>query len=185
MHRRTSLWRHSIVLCRSAFCHVASRVVHCVRRRVTRPAPGLDTPSSFHAQYCRLQACRDCGGLRYYSSSRHTIGSPDRRPPRAARSGAPSNAPSTSGAPASPGPSHLSSDPRVNTARALVQRNRFAEALEDPAATRRVRSILTRRTFGFCWVWPPAGGPKTRGYRRMKQREAPLETRPLQPSGLS
>ena len=35
-----------------------------------------------------------------------------------------------SGAPASPGRSHLSSDPRVRTARILVARNRFPEALE-------------------------------------------------------
>ena len=56
--------------------------------------------------------------------------------------------------------SHLSSDPRVNTARALVQRNRFAEALEilRPLA----RTIRTRRTCGFSWAWPPAGGPRSR-----------------------
>ena len=39
--------------------------------------------------------------------------------------GAPSDAPVT----AVPGRSHLSSDPRINTARALVERERFAEAL--------------------------------------------------------
>ena len=49
-----------------------------------------------------------------------------------AASNAPSPVPSNVQAPASPtfGPSHLSSDPRVQTARALVQGNRFGEALE-------------------------------------------------------
>ena len=54
---------------------------------------------------------------------------PEAPPP--AGSNAPSPAPSDVRTPASPTfkPSHLSSDPRVNTARALVKDNRFAEAL--------------------------------------------------------
>lgn len=71
------------------------------------------------------EACRDCVGLRYF-------------PPMKKHEKAKTNGPSqgTSGGPArleSEGPSgraHLSSDPRVATARALIHRNRFAEALE-------------------------------------------------------
>ena len=62
------------------------------------------------------EACRDCG-IQYFSPS---VAQPD----VPAASGAPSNGP------ASPGRSHLSSDRRVNLARALVERNRFAEALQ-------------------------------------------------------
>jgi|GEM_PF-562395 len=51
-------------------------------------------------------------------------------PEAPAASGAPSNGPADVRAPAFPGRSHLSSDPQVNTARALVERKRFAEALE-------------------------------------------------------
>ena len=74
------------------------------------------------------EACRDCG-VQYYRPS-STPSKATREVPVPTESGAPSNAPSTSGAPASPGPSHLSADRRVNLARALVERNRFAEALE-------------------------------------------------------
>ena len=92
------------------------------------PGTSPDTPSSFTPN-TPPKACRDCGGLRYFRPAA-TPSAARQKTSAAARSGAPSNAPSTSGAPASPGPSHLSSDPRVNTARALVQRNRFAEALK-------------------------------------------------------
>ena len=69
--------------------------------------------------------CRECG-LQYYR--------PFTSPPRRAASA--NQAKGTSGAPARLEPesgsrrSHLSSDPRVRTARRLVQRNRFAEALK-------------------------------------------------------
>ena len=61
-------------------------------------------------------ACRDCEGLQYYRPS--------------APLPAVSNAVPEASAPASPGRSHLSSDPRIRTARILVGRNRFSEALE-------------------------------------------------------
>ena len=78
----------------------------------TRP----DTASAFTPE-APPEACRDCG-LQYYPSSA--------APPKAVLT-----APSDVQAPASPtfSPSRLSSDPRVKTARALVQGNRFAEAL--------------------------------------------------------
>ena len=67
-------------------------------------------------------ACPDCG-LPYFR-------------PSVTPAEAPAQPKATSGAPASiepessPRPSHLSSDPRLKTARALVERNRFAEALK-------------------------------------------------------
>ena len=89
------------------------------------------------------EACRDCGGLRYYppmkkSEKAKTL---DSRLPMSGmtekskdekQDGAP---PALQGrgsaeAPASPGGLHLSSDPRVQAARVLVERNRFAEAME-------------------------------------------------------
>ena len=68
-------------------------------------------------------ACRDCE-LQYFppSATKH--------PPVSAESSGPSNSQPAVQAPPIPGRSHLSSDPRVNLARALVERNRFAEALK-------------------------------------------------------
>ena len=79
--------------------------------------PGAVTPEA------PPEACRDCG-LRYY---RPSAAPPDAPAPVA--SGTPSNVQSDVPVPAVPGRSHLSTDPRVNTARVLVERNRFAEAL--------------------------------------------------------
>ena len=82
-------------------------------------------------------ACLDCG-LRYFPPSATPPGltpapsfnaAPETRDPTA--SGAPSNGPAdVRRAPASPGRSHLSSDPQVNTARALIESQHFAEALQ-------------------------------------------------------
>ena len=85
------------------------------------PSTQPDTSPSF-APEAPPEACRECG-LQYYRPS---------VAPAEAPAPAASNAPSDVQAPASPTfrPSHLSSDPRVKTARALVQGNRFAEALE-------------------------------------------------------
>ena len=71
-------------------------------------------------------ACRDCG-LPYFAPS-----SVPSEAPAPAASSASSNGPSNVRVqpPAAPGRSHLSSDQRVNTARVLLKRNRFAEALE-------------------------------------------------------
>ena len=78
-------------------------------------------------------ACRDCG-LRYYPPATTPSEAAPAAPSQRATS---KNQPKgTSGGAArlerksSSGLSHLSSDPRVRTARALVQRNRFAEALK-------------------------------------------------------
>ncbi len=97
-----------------------------------------DTPSAF-TPGAPPEACRDCG-LQYYPPSAtpsdaasdvhpdtpsEAIVSPDAAP--APSSGAASKVPSD--VQAVPGRSHLSSDPRVKTARAFVQRKRFGEAL--------------------------------------------------------
>ena len=77
-------------------------------------------------------ACRDCG-LQYYPASPAPLPAVSNAVPEAsapAASDAPSNVPTAAEAPASPGRSHLSSDPRVRTARILIARNRFPEALE-------------------------------------------------------
>ena len=87
-----------------------------------------DTPPSEGATPVLPEPCRNCAGVQYFRPSARPSDA-TRQGPVPAESGAPSNAPSTSGAPASPGRTHLSSDPRVNTARVLVERNRFAEAL--------------------------------------------------------
>ena len=75
------------------------------------PGVQLDNAPAFTPE-APPAACRDCGGLRYY-------------PPSASPS-AVADAPVS----ATPGRVHLSADPRVTTARLLVGRNRFAEALE-------------------------------------------------------
>ncbi len=68
------------------------------------------------------EPCRDCGGVQYFRPSAPSAPTPSEsnRPPKA---------PPAFRAPASPGRSHLSSDPHVKLARALVERNRFPEAL--------------------------------------------------------
>ena len=96
----------------------------------TAPGTQPDTSSAFTPE-APPAACLDCG-LSYFPPS--ATQSEAAAPPQKALS---ENQPkATSGGPASiereagSGPSHLSSDPRINIARALVQRNRFAEALE-------------------------------------------------------
>ena len=86
------------------------------------PVASPDIPPAF-APEAPPEACRDCG-MQYYppSATQH--------PPVSAESSGPSNFQSAVQAPASPGQSHLSSDPRVRTARILIARNRFPEALE-------------------------------------------------------
>ena len=91
-----------------------------------------ETPSGF-TPGAPPGACRDCG-LRYYPPATTPSEAAPAAPSQRATS---KNQPKgTSGGAArlerksSSGLSHLSSDPRVTTARALVQRNRFAEALK-------------------------------------------------------
>ena len=84
------------------------------------PGDRPDTPSAVTPP---PDACRDCG-LQYYP--------PAATPPEApapAASNSPSKTASDVPVSAVPGRSHLSSDPRIRTARVLVQRNRFAQAL--------------------------------------------------------
>ncbi len=86
---------------------------------------------------------------------------PEGEPPAA--SNAPSPVPSDVQAPASPtfGPSHLSSDPRVKTARALVVGNRFAEALKilRPLATDHPDQTDVRFLLGLATSrWSQASG---------------------------
>ena len=81
-----------------------------------------DTPSALTPE-APPEACRDCG-LQYFppSTTQDT--------PVSAQSSEPSDAhqPAVQ-APPTPGRSHLSSDPRISTARALVESQRYAEAL--------------------------------------------------------
>ena len=81
-----------------------------------------NTPSALTPE-APPEACRDCG-LQYFPLS-STQG-----PPVSAESSTPSDAQPAVQAPPTPGRSHLSSDPRIRTARVLVERNRFAEALK-------------------------------------------------------
>ena len=91
------------------------------------------------------EACRECAGVQYYRPS-STLDQSAPLTPALSRqgrggekgqgrvessgtSGAPSNGPADVRAPASPGRSHLSSDTRVSTARVLIERQRYAEAL--------------------------------------------------------
>ena len=84
----------------------------------TQPTPSAFTPEA------PPEACRDCG-LPYFRPA---------ATPTEATAPAPSKTPSDVQVPvpprAAPGRAHLSSDPRIRTARVLVQRNRFAEALQ-------------------------------------------------------
>ncbi len=83
-----------------------------------------DTPSEVTSP---PQACRDCAGVRYYRPA----GVESRKAASARRpKGSTSGGPAQLETEAASGRLHLSSDPRVRTARALVQRNRFAEALK-------------------------------------------------------
>ena len=91
------------------------------------PEPGPSAPP---------EACQDCG-VQYFrpsaTESEVTHEASSNAPaenPTPVASGTSSNTPSAVGAPAAPRGSHLSADPRINTARALVGRNGFAEALE-------------------------------------------------------
>lgn len=88
------------------------------------------------------EPCRECGGLRYYPPSdvpaaSDAIVQPALTPaPLPGGEGGIAPSKGTSGVPArldreaASGRVHLSSDPRVTAARALIHRNRFAEALE-------------------------------------------------------
>ena len=107
-----------------------------------------DTPSAFTPE-APPKACRDCG-LRYY------------RPPDVqseavapAASSAPSKIPSDVPVSAVPGRSHLSSDPRIRTARVLVKREPLPRGPGDPAARWPPLTIRIRRTCNFSWAWPP------------------------------
>ena len=86
----------------------------------TSEAP-LDTSSTFTPE-SPPDTCRDCRGLRYYRPSATPSGA-------TAPSKTPSDAESSADLNVEFDRSHLSSDRRVKTARALIQRNRFAEAL--------------------------------------------------------
>ena len=106
-----------------------------------------ETSSAFTSE-APPEACRDCAGVQYYRPSstldqstpltpaprlKTSGASPNikqGRGPSKDTSGAPSNGLAAAEAQASPGRSHLSSDPRVRTARILIARNRFSEALE-------------------------------------------------------
>ncbi len=103
------------------------------------PGDRTDNPSAFTPE-APPAACRDCG-LPYYRPSATPAG-PSVDAPEASPAAPSQNAISknqqkgTSGAPArlepeaASGRAHLSSDPRIRVARVLVERNRFAEALE-------------------------------------------------------
>ena len=111
--------------------------VHAPAVLAASAAPGAlpDTPSAFTPE-APPAACRDCGGLRYYRPSVPKQSSP--LTPALSLQGRGSEKGQGRGsaeAPAGAGPGielerpHRSSDPRVLTARVLIQRNRFAEAL--------------------------------------------------------
>ena len=89
----------------------------------TTPSTQPATPTAFTPE-AAPEACRNCE-MQYYPPS---TAPPDA--PAPAASNFSSNTSSDVQVPASPGRSHLSSDPQVNTARALVERQRFAEALQ-------------------------------------------------------
>lgn len=79
-------------------------------------------------------ACRDCAGLHYYPPSASSSESSPTGPhqptsPKNRTKGTSGSSPRLEPA-ASAGLAHLSSDPRVATARLLVEGNRFAEALK-------------------------------------------------------
>ena len=74
------------------------------------------------------QVCQDCEGLRYYRPGAPTVPSQkagSEKQPKGKSDGVPRLEPK-----ASSGRKHLSTDPRVKTARVLINRQRFAEALE-------------------------------------------------------
>ena len=89
---------------------------------------GPDTPSVFSPEAPRPEACRECAGLPYYRPSAAAAAS--------GNAASENQQKGTSGAPprlereGSSKRSHLSSDPRVNSARRLLKRNRFPEVLE-------------------------------------------------------
>ena len=103
---------------------VAAPVSHAAGAEPDQTMAGSDirseaqakSPSAFTPE-APPEACRECGGLEYYL-------------PSATGSAPPSDSASTVEADVEFGRPHLSSDPRVRFARALIQRNAFAEALE-------------------------------------------------------
>ena len=99
------------------------------RTRVRRPIRYLRRiPRLLSRPEAPPKTCQECA-LQYY---RPSAAPPDTSPAPPARpeAGAPSKTPSDVPVSAVPGRSHLSSDPRVKTARVLVQRERFAQALK-------------------------------------------------------
>ena len=71
------------------------------------------------------EACRECGGLPYFRPSASPSESVSKRLPKTSSDSMSSAQPNVEF-----DQPHLSSDPRVNTARVLIQRNRFPDALE-------------------------------------------------------
>ena len=109
------------------FFHAAAALAADGRKSGTQQ----ETPSAF-TPAPPPKACRDCAGAQYYRPPAPGRSAP-LTPPISRQGRGPSKG--TSGAPAklepeaSSGRSHLSSDPRVNRARRLLERNRFAEVL--------------------------------------------------------
>ena len=71
------------------------------------------------------EACRECGGLPYFRPSASPSESVSKRLPKTSSDSMSNALPNVEF-----DQPHLSSDPRVNTARVLIQRNRFPDALE-------------------------------------------------------
>ena len=148
------------------FCHAMLKALYAlIVVLVFHAAPAVaasgtdgDTPSALTPE-APPEACRDCGGVRYYppmkksekaktldsrlpmsgmtekSKDEKQDGAPlslQGRGSEKGQGGGSGEGPGRGGAevPATPGGSHLSSDPRVQAARVLVERNRFAEALQ-------------------------------------------------------
>ena len=94
--------------------------------RDASPGTRPDTPSALAVEKPPA-ACRDCEGLRYYRPT--PAGAQPEKGASAKQPKGTSGGAVRLGPEAASGRSHLSSDPRVRTARVLVQRERFGEAL--------------------------------------------------------
>ena len=129
------------VLCRLlagvAFLLSAVPVSHAAGVELAQAPPESGVGSAPEADVLSViapppEACRECGGLPYFRPSTAPSGTGPDTPSAVVR---PQEAPSAAAPTAQPNVEfgrrpHLSSDRRVNLARALLQRNRFAEALE-------------------------------------------------------